>query len=454
MRAVPGIATAGIAAFGVAAGVALAAAPGAARTGWGPLSALAVEDGAWVSLGYGEALTFRGGRPTLFHRAGPFCYPAPAGQTGADEAFRLASRPSRDRLAFAADPAGTRYTFARTAALPPACLTERRWDAGAVARVVAATFADLYPGFGVRGRDPGAFARALAAIPADASDDALWARLTAVLGSLDDAHVGLEAGEQSFEGGVAPTLRAARGDAKLGPAPDARELAWLRAYRAGVSAMLGANDHVAAGRRVQWGRTGSVGYLNVLAMGGFDPKAAPDDTAELDRALDAAMAAFRGARAVLVDVSANQGGYDTVALAVAARFADRPRVAWTKRGHGSGEPFRPFRVTPSARPRYLGPVTLLTSDLTVSAGETFVLAMRALPNVRHVGAVTRGALSDQLEKPLPNGWVLRLPAEDYRDARGVSAEGVGIVPVERLDPFAPSHRAAVEGLVRRMAAAR
>ena len=34
--------------------------------------------------------------------------------------------------------------------------------------------------------------------------------------------------------------------------------------------------------------------------------------------------------------------------------------------------------------------------------------MRALPNVVQVGGTTRGAFSDMIEKPLPNGWSLNL----------------------------------------------
>ena len=42
----------------------------------------------------------------------------------------------------------------------------------------------------------------------------------------------------------------------------------------------------------------------------------------LDAALDQAIAAFRGARAVIVDVSNNRGGYDGLAQHIAGRFAD------------------------------------------------------------------------------------------------------------------------------------
>jgi carboxyl-terminal processing protease len=89
----------------------------------------------------------------------------------------------------------------------------------------------------------------------------------------------------------------------------------------------------------------------------------------------------------------------------------------------------------SPRARYLGPVYLVTSDVTVSAGEVFTLYMRALPNVTHVGATTRGALSDMIEKPLPNGWSLALACEIYRDPAGENYEVRGIPPKVPFEVF-------------------
>ena len=71
---------------------------------------------------------------------------------------------------------------------------------------------------------------------------------------------------------------------------------------------------------------------------------------------------------------------------------------------------------------------LLTSEVTVSAGEIFTMAMRALPSVTHIGEATSGALSDILPKPLPNGWSLRLSHEIYEDGYRILWEGRGVEP--------------------------
>src|SRR5262249_10947331 len=113
-----------------------------------------------------------------------------------------------------------------------------------------------------------------------------------------------------------------------------------------------------------------------------------------------------------------------------------PALAYTKIAVGAKdvEP-QPFEVTPSARARFLGPVFLLTSDITLSAGEVLALYMRALPNVRHVGETTRDAFSDPTNKPLPNGWTLVLPSEIYRDPAGQTYEVRGLPPQRRLEVF-------------------
>lgn len=261
-------------------------------------------------------------------------------------------------------------------------------------------------------------------------------------------------GSEANESGEAPSIIAARQDTALGADPATRERTWSQHYRNGIVALLDGGGHHVANRRILWGRIGRVGYINIVTMGAFSSGSASDGTAELDAALDDALTAFQGLRGVIVDVTNNRGGYDVISLRIASRFADRRRLAFEKQAIGATVPFQPFHVAPSASVRYLGPVTLLTSDITVSAGETFTLAMRALPNVRHAGKRTRGALSDQLAKPLPNGWILTLPAETYRATDGHMYEGIGISPNLTTRNSKGDHAASVAQIAKSMESAR
>jgi carboxyl-terminal processing protease len=55
----------------------------------------------------------------------------------------------------------------------------------------------------------------------------------------------------------------------------------------------------------------------------------------------------------------------------------------------------------------------------------------------HIGETTRGAFSDQIDKPLPNGWGLVLPAEVYRMPDGENYEVRGLPPQVRYEVFPP-----------------
>ena len=75
-----------------------------------------------------------------------------------------------------------------------------------------------------------------------------------------------------------------------------------------------------------------------------------------------------------------------------------------------------------------------------SAAETFVLAMREMPDVLTLGEATGGILSDALPKFLPSGIYFSLSNEEYRSVDGKVFERVGVPPDEELDVFSSSDR--------------
>jgi len=219
---------------------------------------------------------------------------------------------------------------------------------------------------------------------------------------------------------------------------------FLRAYWFdGIGATLLKGKGVIAGNgRIQYGMVADgVGYLAVVSMGGYaggDTDTLHEELPALNAVMEDALSLFgaNAATAVIVDLSVNSGGYDFIGQAIAGRFASSSVVAFRKRpGDVPDSPDFAIRVEPAAGIRFAGPVYVLTSDMTKSAGEVATLSMRALGNVRHVGAPTRGAFSTVLDKYLPNGWVLSLSNEIYTDHRGVRWEGRGIEPDARIPVF-------------------
>jgi carboxyl-terminal processing protease len=440
-----------------AAAVLALAAPACAESPFWPVQAkgsVAAElRGAWKSRGYGWIVEFGPDGGKLFHTAGGACYADPRREPDPDGIMAVWRAEGPGTVTLAGDRDSTRYLFDRLPSLPAACLSMAPWTPDRVAAFVADTFAEVYPRSAERGLDWTARrAAVLDRVGPQAADVQLWSALSTLLEGLDDPHVelhGVVGGDRrDLEPGVSPTLARVHASA-----PDGGEKAWLQAYRDGIlTQILAGKGRQAANNRIFWGRVDDIGYLNVVTMGAFARNAAPDDPRPLEATLDEAMAAFAGAKAVVVDVSNNRGGYDSIGRAIAGRFTDQPRVAYSKVAVGAKVAPGVVTVEPARGPRFTGPVYLVTSDITVSAGETFGLMMKAMPNVKQIGGVTHGAYSDQLPKPLPNGWAFALPAELYKTPDGKDLEGRGLAPDTPMvifppDDLAGGHAKAIQALM-------
>lgn len=406
-------------------------------------------DGVWRSRGYGWLLTVTPEGLRLHHETAAGCYPDPSTSAELKEMFGVQEPgPSADVRDFLAAPGETRYRFDRLAALPAGCATRRTWSAPELFDVFRATFAEHYASFARR--QPDWLARLDAQRPRvtpGMDDRALFTLFADALRSLDDAHVELLADSDTLTYEARPTgtfamlEQAAR---SVGRPEHELQREWMRAYRDGIlQTVLHGEGHHVANQRILWGFAAPrVGYLNVLTMGGFFATAdgamptLPQELAALEPVLDEVLTAFAGADAVILDVSNNRGGYDAVARAIAERFTAKPVRAYSKWATGAKDvPPQVFNLQPSPRPAFHGPTYVVTSDVTVSAGEVLTLALRALPKVVHVGTATRGAFSDMLVKPLPNGWTVHLSNEHYADTRGQDFEARGLPPQRPLDVF-------------------
>ena len=172
-----------------------------------------------------------------------------------------------------------------------------------------------------------------------------------------------------------------------------------------------------------------IGYLSILTMTKFAAEQ-EDEREVLAEAMDQILLEFNDANALIIDVRLNSGGHDSNALLIASRFADQQRLVFsrqTRQGDGY-TPLHEFRVEPRGERQFTRPVVVLTSGATLSAGEIFVMCMRAFPHVTVVGEATAGAHSNMLEKSLPNGWRFGLSNEVLFAHDGQVYEEVGIPP--------------------------
>jgi hypothetical protein len=261
--------------------------------------------------------------------------------------------------------------------------------------------------------------------------------LAGVFATLEDGHGELESSDRSA-------------DSRTG------ELRAVKAWRAGVgrtsdesgwdgfstdiadhvqrNILAGAGRSAARGGLV-WGPLApGLGYIALRRCAGLAANGGGRaDVHVVEAALERALSELGDVRGMVVDLRRNNGGWDRVGLALAGRFTDQARPAFTKHAVRSGVAveFQTVATTPASGRRHLGPVAVLTSDATISAAEVATLALRALPNTRTFGWPTYGALSDEMPFRLPNGWEGTLSNEVYTATDGQAYEGRGVPPAQQ-----------------------
>lgn len=299
---------------------------------------------------------------------------------------------------------------------------------------------------------PQATAAARRTLSDNTTDEELFQVMSGLLQPLKDGHVQLDGRigrrDVSFEPYKGETFDALVAKANRdGISVDKMEDRFQEGYWISdiSQQILGGEGTMAGSGFVQYGMTSDdIGYMAFVTVAGYatgDIGESEADLNALHQIMDKALLEFeqKGAKAVILDLSVNFGGQDFISRKIAERFAQAPVRAYSKRaGDRKGARDFELRLTPYAGRRFEGPVYVLTSDVTVSGGEILTMSLRALPNVVHVGAPTRGALSDVLTKYLPNGWELSLSNEIYKDHKGIKWEGRGITPDIALPVFDPN----------------
>ncbi|WP_208354515.1 S41 family peptidase [Pseudaestuariivita rosea] len=437
---------------------------------------LQLQQSVWISDGYGYVIDLRPGQQRLYHVAGKSCVLDQAASAELDSI--LTSDSVQVGVSGSSFTYGIKYEPHRTTyisqdALPAACAAPLQNTVEGNFQAFADIFAANYAFFDLYGVNWDARVRAARQrLSADMTDEALFALFARMIAPLQDGHLELNAEIDGAEYSAAPkTTPLGRGVSKLaetlGVDEDEVFVAQLENYWVdGIGErILQDQGATAAGGKIQYGVIdGNIGYLAVLMLTGLTEDellSTPDDFdadreyAAINQIMDDVMTAFADAnvQAVIVDASINFGGNDFLGREIAARFADERRLVLTKRAaDAQGAQATPVYVQPSDRPSFYGPVYLMTTESTVSAGEIMTLAFRAQPNVTHVGQPTQGALSDVLYKTLPNGWEIGMSNEVYRDQNGILWEGRGIPPELPINIFSETnlvsrHPAAVRGLV-------
>jgi carboxyl-terminal processing protease len=152
-----------------------------------------------------------------------------------------------------------------------------------------------------------------------------------------------------------------------------------------------------------------------------------EEVAGISKLMDVIMQDLKETRHIIIDVRFNGGGQDVVALEILRRFnADRKQIALKKARHNNGYTIKTPIYLESAKSPYTKPVYLLTSQQSASATDMMALSSMELNNLKRIGSHTNGAISDALQKTLPNGWYFSLSNEVYTDNNDKCYENIGV----------------------------
>jgi hypothetical protein len=182
-------------------------------------------------------------------------------------------------------------------------------------------------------------------INAATSRETLFATMAAMLRPLKDGHIRLHTPWGHYSAGAQPALYQ-RLTRELEDANDDRELtSYLGDLKESLREVIH-EDYLASGirhggnRLVEWGRLNEViGYLNIRAMAGQSGKSGKPaaDLSAVDSVMQRVLGDIGQLPNLVVDLRNNGGGYDGVALRLAAYLMDRKRLAFTKSArHGNG----------------------------------------------------------------------------------------------------------------------
>jgi hypothetical protein len=398
-------------------------------------------DGVWRSDGYGFLLEIDGKRLRLFETTAVSCIPsmtallvdstAPRAEAAfkienAPVTFYVTAGPTPDVKCIGAPFAASTMLCRRLDRRPE--ILNRKAENTPVANfdVFWATYAENYPFFVLHGTDWTAVREKYRPrVTATTTPEQLFDILREMIEPFHDAHTFLNA----------PLIKKRYGGTRPNPHPlgikdQARATEIIKKHIQG-ELRSGCNNQLAFGEL-----TDSVGYLRIKAFAGYGGGGDFDKGAEaLETALDKALADAAKWRGLVIDVRQNGGGSDVYGVMVASRLTSREYLAFAKKARNDPNdtskftPLQPMQARVGRKPRFEGKVVLLTGPNSVSAAETFTMAlMGRTPAVTRIGEHTQGVFSDVLGRRLPNGWRFGLPNEIFVSENGQAFDGPGIPP--------------------------
>ncbi len=398
-------------------------------------------DGVWRQRGYARLLHVEEDSVAVFDVTEVSCVPSDEWERAElnDNFERI--RGNEETFSWYERGAFTRYEFDKLMELPATC-ADQDSDPLSSFDALVALFSENYAFFEERGIDWEETIKAGNDLDESSSHEDLMAVVQEMLTPFGDGHVyvfDIDNGQGFLGGSLGDLWQSWASEFEGNPVgenpidPRGKFTAQTREYV--LSKVLQGEGKSDLFDMLHWGfLTEEIGYLDVHAMGTYEAEIGIVEADKLvHEAMEKVMDDLRGADAIIVDARFNEGGYDTIGYAIASWFNSEARVVSQKQAVFDGGWTELLDIELAAQnDAYEGPVYLLTSRNTVSAAETFALALRELPQVTLVGTRTYGSLSDSLPRLLPNGWLVSLSNEVYQSPRGEVFEAEGVPPDEEV----------------------
>lgn len=394
-----------------------------------------VNDGIWQSRGYGRILEINDGKFTLYDYTQASLLPDPEmqGETDGDRFFINGDYfiGTFNNGSFRLEGGSGDYEFVRIDNLPQVTINSSTDDPVSNFEVFWHTFEEQCSLLGTVNVDwHGVYDEYKSKILESTTDEELFALMGQMIRMLHDPHTFIYAPELNMSVSSADQPAFERLLTDNIESYKTAILSWLDQESFNPENNITANGNIAYGIINR-----EYGYLAVNSFVGYsDTGSIVDEKENFSAFIDQAATFFRSqnVKGVILDLRANSGGYDELALTLGKRFTADPIKVYSKQyrdgGYNDFSDSREFMIVPEGVSLADIPISVLTSGMTVSAAEVAVLIFKALPATEIIGETTRGAFSDILDKTLPNGWTLGLSNERYSSYEGENYEQRGISP--------------------------
>lgn len=158
---------------------------------------------------------------------------------------------------------------------------------------------------------------------------------------------------------------------------------------------------------------GNIGYvsLSIFMMQLLDP-------------MKRAMASFRDAKGLIIDLRQNPGGVGGMSMPIAGALVDRQLSLGTMKMRVGETNFLAY-PQPNA---YKGPVAILIDEGSASTSEILAAGLQESGRAVIVGQQSAGAALPSVIEKLPDGSRLQYAFADFKTPKGTLIEGRGVIP--------------------------